>query len=79
MSPSEAEIAEWRVVGLVADLWPGPSEDAVVLADSDLTGGKPTTAVCFAAPEAGDWMIQVRLDYNHDRGHGNFFWHLITQ
>lgn len=75
LSPEEAAVLDWRVVGLVSELWPGPSDEAVVLADSAASLDGPTTKVCFVAPEPGDWMIRARLDYNNGRGHGNFFWH----
>jgi hypothetical protein len=76
VSPAEAELAAWRIVGLVSSLWPGPSDEAVVLADSAIGGGRPSTAVCFSAPPPGDWMIQARLEYVNGQGNANFFWHL---
>lgn len=76
LSAPEAEVLHWRIVGLVSGLWPGPSDEAVILADSTASEDGPTTGICFAAPGRGDWMIQVRLDYNNGRGYGNFFWHL---
>ena len=79
ISPPDAEILTWRVVGLTSSLWPGPSEEAVVYADAAITDDGPTQAVCFAVSIAGDQMVQVRLDYSHDRGYGNFFWHLMAE
>jgi hypothetical protein len=76
VSPAEAKFAASRIVGLVASLWPGPSDEAVVLADSSIGDGGPSTAVCFSAPPPGDWMIQARLDYADRRGNASFFWHL---
>ena len=78
-SPVGAELAEWRVVGLLSELWPGPSEEAVILADSVVTRDGPTTGICFSMPAGGDWMIQARFDYVGARGHGNFFWHLMVE
>lgn len=76
VSPAEAELAAWRIVGLVSALWPGPSDKAVVLADSLGGDAGPTTAVCFPAPGPGDWMVQARLEYANGRGNASFFWHL---
>ena len=76
VSPAEGKLAAWRVVGLSSSLWPGPSDKAVVLADSSIGEGGPSTAVCFSAPSPGDWMVQARLDYADGRGNASFFWHL---
>jgi hypothetical protein len=79
VSPAGAELGELRIVGLESSLWPGPSDKAMVLADSSIGAGGPSTGVCFSAPAAGDWMIQARIDYAAGRGNANFFWHLKVE
>ncbi len=68
----------WRAVALPTNLWPGPSETAaVVLADSK-DANVPAVGFCLGAPPAGDWMIQIRVNYGDSMGTSNFFWRLIV-